>query len=225
MNIKLKLREYLNESINKNIWYHGTPDVRELEKEGSFGERTTSVEYIKNIEQYESIMDQLTQLKTSGDENGYHKLLDTIPSIKDRFSFRTPIFLTNDYGVAKTYADPHRSFDYQNAVEKVLKVESEAGRNIRIIATGDRFRFIPLDMVRNGFVNGGISGEDFDKAVSMVNFALRDKTKIKTDMVASIGEWFKVDTIDFIGVLDSYNGGTVKSTVRMVFDPKSIRII
>lgn len=59
----------------------------------------------------------------------------------------------------------------------------------------------------------------------MFKFTLQDKTKIKTDLIGSIGEWFGVDTIDVIGVLDSYNGGSKKSTVRMAFNPKMLKVI
>ena len=44
-------------------------------------------------------------------------------------------------------------------------------------------------------------------------------------MVAAIGEWFGFDFIDVVGVLDSYEGGSTKSTVRMVFNPKDLKII
>jgi hypothetical protein len=224
MNIKNILRSRLNEIINNKVWYHGTPDVRELEKEGGFGERTTSVDYIENIDVYNQLVDKLDQYRGKDDAR-YHEVLNQIPKLKQQFKFRTPIFLTNDYSVAKSYADPNRSMDYQNSVEKVIKVVSQDGLNVKIASHGQKFRFIELNNVRAGFINAGVSPEEFDRVVSMFNFMLRDKTKIKTDMIGSIGEWFNIDTIDVIGVLDSYSGGNTKSTVRMAFNPQMLKII
>jgi hypothetical protein len=48
---------------------------------------------------------------------------------------------------------------------------------------------------------------------------------ITTDLIGVIAQWFKFDTVDIINVLDSYHGGNIKSTVKMVFDSKNIEII
>jgi hypothetical protein len=220
-NIKKKLRE----ALENDIWYHGTPDVSQLEKDGGFTDKTISVEYVKDIAKFNELQDKLDNLISIGDEKGYQGLLNQVSSFKEFFTFRKPIFLTNKYDVAKTYADPHRAFNYQEAKEKVLKVNVDVGNKVTIAAHGDRFRFIELSKVKEGFVRGGINPQEFDKVVSMVNFYLVDKTKIKTDMVAMLAEWFGFDTVDVLGVLDSYNGGTVQSIVRMVFDNKKIKIL
>lgn len=225
INIKQRLRQYLTEGVKPEIWYHGTPDVTALEKEGGFTHREIDVEYINDIQGFNELQDEIQKRYSLGDEKGYHELLDKVDSFKEHYRFRKPIFLTNDYTVAKSYADPHRAFNYQDAKEKVLQVEVNVGRNVKIAAHGDRFRFIDLDKVRNGFIAAGIQPEKFDEVVSKINFYLKDKTKMKTDMIATIAEWFKIDTVDVVGVLDSYNGGSVQSTVRMVFDSKNVRIV
>ena len=220
-NIKKNLRE----ALENDIWYHGTPDVSQLEKDGGFTHKTINVEYIKDIDKFNELQDNLGKLKSIGDEKGYHNLLNQVASFKDIFTFRKPIFLTNKYDVAKTYADPHRAFNYQDAREKVLKVKVDVGNNVTISAYGDRFRFIELSKVKEGFVRGGVDSQEFEKVVSMVNFYLADKTKIKTDMIAMLAEWFGFDTVDVLGVLDSYHGGSIQSIVRMVFDNQNIKIL
>ena len=148
-----------------------------------------------------------------------------VPKLKKTFTIRKPIFITDKYNVAKSYADASRSLDYQNAEEKVLQVSVKGGKGVTITATGDRFRFIALDKVKRGFMVAGISDTDFDAVFDKFNFHMQDKTNIRTDAIAIIGEYFGFDYIDVTGVLDSYNGGSTKSIVRMVFNPSDIQII
>ena len=211
--------------MDKNIWYHGTPDVRELEREGGFTSRTMDMQYINNLDGYNELLGKVKSARESGDDNLYHKYLDLVSKFKSNYNMRKPIFVTNDYGVAKTYADPRRAFDYQNSKEKLLKVKTNDGKTVTIVATGDRFRFIEVSKVKRGFVNAGVNGDEFDKVLNSLNFYLKDKTRIKTDMIAAIGDWFNFDFIDVLGVLDSYEGGSVKSTVRMIFNPSDVKII
>ena len=190
------IKKYLREGLkSSNIWYHGTPDVTALENEGGFSSRNMSVDYISDLEGYYGIQSKLKQSREAGDDKAYFKYLDMVPKFKATFNMRKPVFLSNDSSVAKTYADPRRAFDYQNAKEKLLKVELSDGKTVTIVATGDRFRFINTDK------------------------------GIKTDVVAVLGEWFGFDYVDVVGVLDSHQGGSIKSTVRMVFDPSRITII
>ena len=221
----VNIKKILRESLENDVWYHGTPDVTQLEKDGGFTHKTINVEYVKDVNKFNELQSNLTKLKSIGDEKGYHDLLNQVISFKDVFTYRKPIFLTNKYDVAKTYADPHRAFNYQDAKEKILKVKVDAGNNLKIAAYGDRFRFIDLSKVKEGFVRSGINPQEFDKIVSMFNFYLNDKTKIKTDMIGALAEWFGFDTVDVLGVLDSYHGGSIQSIVRMVFDYQNIKIL
>jgi len=49
--------------------------------------------------------------------------------------------------------------------------------------------------------------------------------KISAETIAIIAQQLGFDIVDVIGVLDSYEGGSIESTVRMVFDPQRIKII
>ena len=220
--IKNYLREGLNNSI---IWYHGTPDVRELEKDGGFVNRTISVEYINDLDGYYEIQHKLKESREAGNDKLYFIYLDMVPKFKSQFKMRKPIFLSDEMAVAKTYADPKRSFDYQNAKEKLLKVKLSDGKTVKIVATGDRFRFIDTNKVKQGFINSGINEEEITKVIKQFTFYQKTESGIKTDVVAVLGEWFGFDYIDVMGVLDSYHGGSIESTVRMVFDPSNITII
>lgn len=224
-NIKTTFIEYLNEkNVNNKSWYHGTPDGREIEKEGGFSDKTMSVKYITDIDAYNNLLIDIQNSRENSDMNLYHKLLNKVDKYKKDFVYKKPLFLTDNYSVAKTYANPNRAFDYQNAIEKVYEVDvNNCSKVVEIIATGDRFRFISIDKVKRGFMNSGISENEIDKLISMFNYYISDKG-IKTDVIAAIGNWLGFDCIDVIGVLDSYQGGNVKSTVRMVLNPSNVKL-
>jgi hypothetical protein len=224
--IATTIHEYLNEQqkiINEN-WYHGTPDAREIEKEGGFTHKTMTVDYVIDPNGFKELQINMKNARETGDMNLYFELLDKVDDFKEYFTYKKPLFLSDKYSVAKTYADPKRSSDYQNAVEKTYEVDVNCNKTVKIVATGDRFRYISIDKVKQGFINSGISEEEIDKLILMFNYYISDNKGIKTDVIAAIGNWLDFDCIDVVGVLDSYHGGTVKSIVRMVLDPTNVKI-
>jgi len=58
----------------------------------------------------------------------------------------------------------------------------------------------------------------------MFNFYVKENYGIQTDVIAAIGDWLGLDCIDVIGVIDSYQGGNTKSTVRIVLDVDKVKI-
>lgn len=78
--------------------------------------------------------------------------------------------------------------------------------------------------MKKGFIDAGIDEKYIDEIIKMFNYYQDNITGIKTDVIGAIGNWFKFDCIDVVGVLDSYHGGNVKSTVRMVLNPSKIKI-
>lgn len=207
----------LNES-----WFHGTPDAREIEKDG-FTQKMIYKDYINDPDNYKEKQLQLKTARESGDMHLYHKLLNKMNNISS-FSYKKPLFLTDKYSVAKTYTNPHRAFDYQNSVQKVYEVDVKCEKIVKIIAIGDIFRFISVEKVKQGFINAGVSEEEIDKLISMFNYYISDNKGIQTDVICAIGNWLGFDCIDVIGVLDSYHGGNIKSTVRIVLDPSKVKI-
>lgn len=221
--MKIILKETQIKSLTES-WYHGTEDSREIERAGFSSSRTKRLDYITDPIKYKEIVAKLPELRESENWDEYHRLLDEIGSLKEYYIYKTPTFLTDKYSVAKTYADLQRAFDYQNATPKVYEVDVKCNKIAKIFAIGDRFRAINTDKVREGFIDAGVGKDEIDKLLSMFNYYYSDSSKIKTDMIAAIGNWLGFDCIDVIGVLDSYHGGTIKSTMRMVLDPKNVTI-
>ena len=74
--MKSRLRQLLIENSEGSVWYHGTPDSRELEKAGGFSERKISVEYVKDINAFNEIQLKLKNTREAGEMDKYHQLLD-----------------------------------------------------------------------------------------------------------------------------------------------------
>ena len=212
-----------NEYINHNIWYHGTPDARKVLDEG-FIPRTETIQYVKDINEYGRYMKHMNDIRTK-DEKEYFKMLDNVSSLMETKTIKSPIFFTDNIYVAKTYADDSRSFDYQNSEPKVFKVELSNSKVLNINALGDRFRFINVKYLINALVSDGIDKQTAEDIINKYNFYVMNKTNIKTDMISAIAQEFDYDAIDIKNVKDSYHGGYINSTVRMVFDPSDIKII
>lgn len=216
-------KNVIDKNVIKEEWYHGTPDVRDLQKIGGFENRTMNVSYISNPSLWRELQTKANELRDT-DNTEYFKVLDEITKLRKYMTVKSPVFLTNVYNVAKTYADDTRAFDYQGANPRILKVEVDAGKNLKINADGKDFRGIDLDVVIKSFINGGVSIEKIKNVIEMFSPELRNN-KLSTDAVSVIAQLFNFDTVDVTGVLDSFNVGKIKSTVRMVFDPKRIKII
>lgn len=210
----------VGEDVEK--WYHGTPDVRNIRKQGGFEKRTTTVSYISDPEKWKELQKEMAK-KRETDMKDYAKLIDEVSDLRKTITIPSPIFLTNKYIVAKTYADPFRAFDY-GAEETVLSVTVDAGKVLTVDANGSDFRGIDLDKVLTALSKSGISPKKSKKLLMMFNPEIRND-KLSTDALAVIGHMFNFDTIDVLNVLDSYHGGKAKSTVRMVFDPSKINVL
>lgn len=215
----------LYEGVLNDIWYHGSPDVRDLERQGGFTQRNLTIDYVDDIDLWDKLQSDLNQARIDGNEDLYFQIIDKVGSLRKKATLRKPIFLTDVYSVAKSYTNPHRASDYQNAIEGVVKVKVKQGKNVRISALGQNFRFINIDDVKRGFLNAGVNPDQLDLFIRKLNFANDVSYGIRTDDIAAIGDWLGFDYIDVVGVLDSYDGGKTKSTVRMVFDPSLIEIV
>lgn len=190
-------------------WYHGTPDVREVEAFGKFIQRSESSLVVTNLDAWKNAQEKL-------------RTLDYEKNNQEYASWKKPVFLTNMRSVAKTYADDTRAFDYQNAVPKCLEVSVVDGSLVSIHANGSKFSSLPYDAVSKGFERSGVNIEAFDEALLMLR--VQSGKGIYTDAVSRLAQHFGFDMVDVIGVLDSYQGGDVRSTVRMVFDVRNLKI-
>lgn len=215
------LKNLITESTDKT-WYHGTPDAREVEKQGGFSQRAQTYTYINDLEKFEELKGKLAQAESGSDE--YMHYLDQMPTVKSKFNASRPIFFSDNKLVAKSYADPQRAFDYQRAEEKVFTAKINEGEKLVINALGAKFRFISEERLESALTKAGVPQEKAEKVLDSFNFVTRGKG-VKTDMIAAIAQFLGFDSVEVKNVLDSYDGGRTKSNVLMVFDPKNIQII
>lgn len=227
----MKLVNIINEVIleftlnEESIWYHGTPDVRELRQAGSFLPKTNTTEYISDPQKWDELQNQMQNARASSNKDEYFQLLDQAGALRKTLTYKKPIYFTANHSVASTYADPKRAFDYQGSVPTIIKARiDDSGKILKVPAHGERFRMINADIVRNALKNNGISEEEINKYFSMFPQDIRNNT-MSAETIGIIAQLLGFDIVDVLGVLDSYHGGSIKSTVRMVFDPQKIKII
>ena len=227
----MKIESIIVEEINLLIaetkeWYHGTPDVRGINDSGSFVPKTNTTRYIADFDKWSELQNELKQTRETNRER-YFKILDELGSCYKDITYNKPIFFTDSYNVAKTYATDKKAFDYQESIPKTLSVHiDETGANIlKIPAHGLRFRKIEIPIVKSALSNAGISDEEIQNKLNMIYDSIRGAGNLlSTDDLGLIAQLLCFDIVDVIGVLDSYHGGNTKSTVRMVFDSKRIKI-
>lgn len=201
------------------VWYHGTPEMQKIANQ--FEGRTHSVSYITDPEQWEAIQQKAQQVEHGSDE--YYELLNLAGKLNQYKTVRSPVFLSNSHGVAHTYADDRRAFDYQNAEPGVIQVTVADGQTLTINGYGQNFRGIAVESVSAGLIKAGISETEIDSALAQfINQIRGDGNKISTDSLAAIVDGFGFDIVDVTGIKDNYNGGGPTAIVRMVMDPSLI---
>jgi hypothetical protein len=220
--IKEEVYNFIDE--NNNIWFHGTPDNRELMK-GGFQERMGTTDVITDPQKWNELQNQMAVSRQEGNEDVYWNALNQVGSLKKQISYKKPIFFTDKRSVANTYTDAHRSVDYQNAEPSVQQVHiDDSGNILKVPAYGERFRGIKADVVKNSLMKAGIPEQEVDKYYAMFPMDVRNG-KMSAETLGMIAQQLGFDIVDVLGVYDSYHGGNIKSTVRMVFDPKRIKLI
>ena len=211
----------------KENWFHGSEDSREIDKIGAFGEnKTTSIRYVNDLNLYREFQSLLNKYNTVN-EKLYFETLNN-PKYKTVWkdvTYKKPIFLSNKHAVANTYSKDKIAYDYQNSTPKTFEVTVEPGRTLTINAHGERFSGIPVDTFKKALLDSGITEDVINDTLDRFVISIR-QGRIKTDYIGYVAnQIFGFDIVDVVGVLDSYNGGNIKSTVRMVFDPNKIKII
>ncbi len=219
------INEVINEIVNESkIWYHGTPDVRGLKQSGSFSPKTNTTDYISDPAKWNELQTQLQDARSQGNEDLYFQLLYQAGKLRKTLTYNKPIYFTDKHSVASTYANPKRAFDYQGSEPKLLQATiNDTGNILQVPAHGETFRGIKADIVRKALLNAGIPGEEIDKQFNMFPNDIRGG-KMTAETLGIIAQQLGFDIVDVLGVLDSYEGGSVKSNVRMVFDPQRIKI-
>jgi len=227
----MKIIDIINEVINEEyqssgnkIWYHGTPDVREIKQTGGFIKKTSMTSYITEPKKWDELQKGM-KIARNVDEEKYFKLLDQAGALRKMMSYVKPIFFTANYKVAKTYATDKTAFDFQNSEPTTLQVNiNDSGKKLQVPAHGERFRGIRTDVVKKSLINSGVPEDEINKYFNMFTLNIRNGI-MSAETLGIIAQLLDFDIVDVLGVLDSYHGGSVQSTVRMVFDPTRIKII
>jgi hypothetical protein len=220
--INEEISSYLNE---QNIWYHGTPDSKELKQSGGFTQRTSTTDYISDPKRWRELQNEMQIARNTGKEDLYFELLDQAGALRKHMKYKKPIYFTDKSNVASTYTDDKRAFDYQSAEPALLKAEiNDSGNVLKVNAQGENFRGIKINIVRDALIKAGISENEIEKYFDMFPTDIRNG-KMSAETLAIIAQLLGFDIVDVQGVLDSYNVGNTKSTIRMVFDPQRINII
>lgn len=219
------INEVISEVISEaRIWYHGTPDVRGLKQTGSFTPKTNTTDYISDPPKWNEIQSQLQDARRAGNEDQYFQLLDQAGKLRKQMTYKKPMYFTDNRSVAQTYADPKRAFDYQNSEPALLQATiNDSGNVLQVPAHGEKFRGIKADIVRKALVNAGIANEEIDKQFNMFPSDIRGG-KMTAETLGIIAQQLGFDIVDVLGVLDSYEGGSIQSNVRMVFDPSRVKV-
>ena len=163
----MRLLQLLEATAN-STWYHGTP---ELQKISEFEGRTLSVDYLTDPEKWMAIQDQMQKVESGSDE--YMDLIHAAGNLRQHKNVRSPVFLSNQYPIAKTYADDRRAFDYQAAVPGVIPVEVAPGNTLTINGRGQSFRGITIDSVRQGLSQAGIDEPTINREIAQFTHQLR----------------------------------------------------
>jgi len=218
----MNIIDIINEEIKQ--WYHGTPDVRDIRKSGSFSLRTDTTTYLTDPQKYDEIQTEMSKAKAAGNEKLYWELSHELsPLVKD-LTYRKPIYFTGNLGVARTYTNPWRAFDYQNSEPSVLTAKiNDSGKVLTISAFGESFRGIDTNIVKNALMKDGVQEPIIDYYFDIFRFWINDG-RMSSETLGIIAQLLGYDIVDVLGVKDSYRGGKTNSTVRMVFDPSRIEI-
>jgi len=226
MNIKNIINEIIAEVISdNNIWYHGTPDSREVMQAGGFTQRTNTTDYISDPKKWRELQNEMQIARDTGKEDLYFDLLDQAGALRKQMSYKKPIYFTNKSDVASTYTDASRAFDYQGAEPSLLRAQiNDNGNILKVNAQGESFRGIKVEIVKDSLIKAGINENEIEKYFDMFPTDIRNG-KMTSETLGIIAQLLGFDIVDVQGVLDSYHIGNVKSNVRMVFDPNRIKLL
>jgi len=217
-----EVKNMINEEIKS--WYHGTPDVRDIQKVGAFTPRTDTTTYVTDPQKWNEVQAAMQKARSEGNDDLYHEYLNQAGELVKNFTYKKPIYFTGNRGVARTYSDPRRSFDYANAEPSVLNVKiDDSGKILTIPAYGETFRGINSDIVKKALIDDGVPEETINGYYAMFPFWITNG-RMTAETLGIIAQLLHYDIVDVLGVKDSYHAGSIDATVRMVFDPSRIKI-
>ena len=214
----IKLKDILLEV--KNVFYHGTPDSREISKQAGFSKKTKTINYIEDIDRYKELQ---KQFKSKDYDIG--QVSKEIESLEKKHTFRSPIFLTDKISVARTYSKKP-AWDSQNSIPKVYKVKTSPSKILTLDIKGKRFEFLDVGLVASAFKSAGEDTNTFYNLLQKYEYYQLDNIEgVPTDSLVAIADELGFDCIDVLNAEDSYNVGNKLSTIRIILEPNDIKII
>ncbi|MHC4376024.1 MAG: hypothetical protein ACYS26_05435 [Planctomycetota bacterium] len=215
----IKLKDILLE-VSK-VFYHGTPDSRQISKQAGFERKTKTINYIEDLDRYKELQRQLKDT----DYANIGQIGKEIKSLEKKHTFRSPIFLTDTLSVAKTYSKKP-AWDSQSSIPKVYKVKTSPSKILTLDIKGKRFDFLDAGLVASAFKSAGEDTNTFHNLLQKYEYYQLDNIKgVPTDSLVAIADELGFDCIDVLNAEDSYNVGNKVSTVRIMLEPNDISII
>lgn len=154
--------------------------------------------------------------------NGFEHRTHTVRNFdtKEDETVPKPVFFTSQYATARTYANDHRAFDYQNAVPGIHTAEISTHDAWTIHAQGAKFNDITYDAVKMSIPEE--QHAEFDQLAKRYNH-LHHKNIISTDTLATIGHKMGYAKVHIRGVRDDYSVKRKGSTNVMAVFPEHLK--
>ena len=132
-------------------------------------------------------------------------------------------YVTPDQSVARSYADPERAWDYQNAEEGVLPLRVMDEGLLEIDAQGKRFNQLPLERVRDQIPESQRAA--FDDLVDQYAdpMLLTNEGSMRTGDLEVIANKLGYPGFRIRNVRDTYSGGGRPTEIVAVYDPARFR--
>lgn len=203
------------------IWFHGTPDGRQIRTAGRFEERFETRRVVKDPEGLSAARLEAENPTLSARESADR--MSKLDAFYDFVRIPVPVFLSASRATASTYADDRRALDFQNAEPAVFRVLSECEPAVMIDAGGETFRGLRWGQVEAGLRRAGLPADDVKRTLTQALGRDADARIRVADLGAAL--WLHgVNLVDVRNVVDTHTGKGQPDVVRMVFDAGSLRL-
>lgn len=203
-------------------FYHGSPDARQVRERGGFERRTQNAGYLTDPERYAAIQSEMAaERAANGTSERYFELLNEATALNQHVEAPRPIYLSDNEGIARSYARDDRAFDYQGAEPAVMPLHTR-GNLMVVDGGGERFANMSIDRIRASLPESRRA--DFDAMVARYKADFTGNPgRITTNDLEAIAHGMGFDGFEVRNVRDTYQGQGAPSTVRAIFDPSNLR--
>lgn len=203
-------------------FYHGSPDARQVRERGGFERRTQNAGYLTDPERYAAIQSEMAaERAANGTSERYFELLNEATALNQHVEAPRPIYLSDNEGIARSYARDDRAFDYQGAEPAVMPLHTR-GNLMVVDGGGERFANMSIDRIRASLPESRRAAFDAMVARYKADFT-GNPGRITTNDLEAIAHGMGFDGFEVRNVRDTYQGQGAPSTVRAIFDPSNLR--